>query len=138
DYNTVVVPSYHVAWVNGGVGTINRNIDRTHSCFDGAACVNGSGKDGKLHLLQFGGIAHPAVNHQSGPTASAEGCCQKFAKETRIGFGGAPGNDDISVLQLFGGDVQHPVITGLQQYGHRRSAECSTVVDRAHIGSHQA
>ena len=47
-------------------------------------------------------------------------------------------DDDVAGPDLLGGDVQHPVVAGMQQHGHCGARRLRAGVDRTHVRLHQA
>ena len=51
---------------------------------------------------------------------------------------GPSGSGKSTLLHLLGGDVEHPVIAGLQQHRHGRAAQLGAGVHGPNVGAHEA
>src|SRR5699024_7977776 len=138
DDDSVVVSDDDVTRMDECVRADNGDIHRPQSGLDSAFCVDGTGEDGEVHLFELFGIAAAAIDDEPRGPSGAQRAGEKFAEEAILGFGGAAGDDDVSGLDLFGGDVEHPVVAWLQKHGHSRSAHLRARVDRADVGTHEA
>src|SRR5699024_11633795 len=80
-HDSVGIGNHHITRVDDLTSTDDRNIDRAQGFFHGASRVDCFGKYREMHLLKVCYVTDPTVDHQSGPTASAEG---RDRKSTRL------------------------------------------------------
>src|SRR5690606_30157654 len=136
--HAVIVGADHVARVDVGAGADHRNVHRTEGRLDGALGADRLREDRELHLGQVFDVADTAVDDQALGAARHEAGRQQVAEEAVGAVGGHGGDDDVARLNLFGDDVHHPVVTGVQQHGNGSAAGVGAGVDGAHVGLHQA
>src|SRR5262249_32909767 len=98
---------------------------------DRAARVDRAAEHRKAHRGEIANVAHAAIDHHALAAVRAKRSREQLAEVASVAIRGTPSNDDVAVLQLLGGDVQHPVVAGLQQHGDGRTAELRAGVDRS-------
>ncbi len=137
DDDAVDVGEHDVPGADQGVGADHRDVDRAERRLDRALGVDRAGEDREVHLLEVGDVAHAAVDDQPDRPPGPERGGEQLAEEAVLALGGARGDDDVAVTHLLGGDVQHPVVAGLEQDGDRGAAEPGAAVDRPDVRPHQ-
>ena len=83
-------------------------------------------------------VAHAGIDHQRARAAGLEARGEQVAEVAVAARRRDAGHDDVARRDLFGRDVQHPVVARLQQHGHRGTRRVGSGVHGAHVGLHQA
>src|SRR5690606_10337065 len=137
DDDAVVIRDDHVARIDERAGTDDRNVHRADGRLDGALRVDRAAPNGEIDLLELAHVSAAGIDHEASNAARLIGRAEQLSEHTVCIRAAERDDDDVAGTAELDRDMQHPVIAGMGERGHRRARNARARIDRTHVAVQQ-